>query len=155
MIKFSRFVLPAVLLISVLLGGLVLAGIYPGNYIPITVRNNDNNAQYTGLLVAYGDVAGPVFAQQCFEGDNGVKPASGPFVPGNIFWLDGNIFYNYNDSCSGPILHEFVCSKNVKYVDANGGLTQVNNFVALLDINCANIGFTTCNDSNTFAARCV
>lgn len=147
--------LPVAIVFAIVIGGLVLAGIYPGNYVPVTLRNNDNNTQFSGLLVAYGDVSGPVFAQQCFEGDNGIKPATPPFVPGYASWIDGNTPYLFYDSCSGAILHEFVCSRNVKYVDANGGLTQINNFVALVDINCNAIGFSTCNDTNTFAARCV
>lgn len=153
--KFKQLLLPIAVVIAIMLGGIALAGVYPGNNLPITLRNNDNNTQYSGVLLGYGDVSGPVFAQQCFEGDNGIKPASGPFVPGNIFWVDGNNSYSFYDSCAGAIIHEFVCSKNVKYVDANGGLTQINNFVALVDVNCQAIGFTTCSDANTFAARCV
>ena len=153
MSSISRFLLPLALI--ALVSGVVMAGIYPGNNVPITLRNNDDNSQFTGLLVAYGDVSGPVFAQQCFEGDNGLKPAPSAGIISTIGWVDGNASYSYSDYCTGPILHEFVCSKNVKFVDANGGLTQVNNLVALVDINCNAIGYSTCNDSNAVVARCV
>jgi hypothetical protein len=145
---------PVLLVAAILLGGMVLAGIYQGNYAPITLRNNDDNSQYSGLLVAYGDVSNVGSFENCFEVDNGLKPATSPSTSGFVFWQDGNNYYNYFDSCTGPILHEFACSKNVKYVDANGGLTQYHNLVALVDINCNAIGFSTCNDSNAFAARC-
>lgn len=149
----SRFLLPLALI--ALVSGVVVAGIYPGNNVPITLRNNDDNSQFTGSLVAYGDVSGPVSSQFCFENDNGLKPAPASGVTGSIFWIDGNTNYSFLDSCTGEILHEFACSKNVKYVDSNGGLTQINNLVALVDINCATIGFSTCNDSNAVVARCV
>lgn len=127
----------------------VFASLYPGNNTPVVVQTNSSSQAYNASLLVYGDVDAGLY--NCFDTDNGVNPQTG----GRLTWFDGGVPYTYDETCNGTHVVETMCGQNILIGPTSSNMNPAPGYVIAVDIDCANILYTTCALDSNGIGHCI